>query len=284
MLGKLLLLLLLVFSITIAEEFQNLICDDEQRSFFYKRISLSDNSNDYWVFFCGFDGTGNGSTLIIVKDSVRQNVLLNVSDIRTYQILSIFKNGLKDIAVYIREESDEENVPYQTVVDTFSFENGRYKKRTNHSNDILTDSVHSELKENISKILTVERNKEILLGNTYNEALKLFKSENQVKAAETLYDFVVNNKVTLSSATVQILNDLAYFLEQTKNYNKAESILNEIIEMFPDRVVAYINLGDTYFGLKNTVKAKDAYLKYIDLMKKENKESKIPKRVFERVK
>ncbi len=103
------LLLLLVFSITIAEEFKNLICDDDQNTFFYKRISLSDNSNDYWVFYCGFDGTGNGSTLIIVKDCAGQNVLLNVSDIRTYRILSSFKNGLKDIAVSIREESDEEN-------------------------------------------------------------------------------------------------------------------------------------------------------------------------------
>lgn len=58
----------------------------------------------------------------------------------------------------------------------------------------------------------------------------------------------------------------------------------EVVDAVPDRTSAYINFGDAYFGLKQNEDAKDVYLKYIDLMKKEGKETKMPKRVFERVK
>jgi hypothetical protein len=91
--------------------------------------------------------------------------------------------------------------------------------------------------------------------------------------------------VPISNKNLNQMNDVAYFLSLTKNgLISAAYILEILIDKFPDRVVAYINLGDTYFGLQNTAKAKEAYLKYIDLMKKEGKESKIPNRVFERVK
>ena len=80
------------------------------------------------------------------------------------------------------------------------------------------------------------------------------------------------------------LNDIGYFLEQNGHFHEASVLLEAIIRNFPQHTVAYINLGDAYWGLKDTPKAKTAYQKYIDLMKKSGKEAKIPKRILERVK
>jgi len=83
---------------------------------------------------------------------------------------------------------------------------------------------------------------------------------------------------------VSFYNDIGFFLEQGEKYWDAVYVLEEVVKAVPDRTVAYINLGDAYFECKQNKITKDRYLKYIDLMKKEGKESKIPKRVFERVK
>lgn len=83
---------------------------------------------------------------------------------------------------------------------------------------------------------------------------------------------------------IRSFNDFAYYLEQSHSYYEAKTILNSLIKIAPSRTVAYINLGDAYWGLKESDKAKTAYQKYIELMKASGKESKIPQRVFDRVK
>ena len=79
-------------------------------------------------------------------------------------------------------------------------------------------------------------------------------------------------------------NDKAYYLEQSKLYNESIYILEKIIEKFPDRTVAYINLGDSYWNSDKKERAKSTYKIYIEQMKEKEKEQKIPKRIFERVK
>jgi len=91
-------------------------------------------------------------------------------------------------------------------------------------------------------------------------------------------------KIPILTETVNDYNNLGYFLEQAGDYKGAIFILLKVIESFPSRTVAYINLGDAYFGLKNSAKAKEAYNTYITLMKKSGKETKIPKRVYDRIK
>ncbi|MGG6229182.1 tetratricopeptide repeat protein [Tenacibaculum sp. SDUM215027] len=78
-------------------------------------------------------------------------------------------------------------------------------------------------------------------------------------------------------------NDKAYFLEQSGLYEEAVYILEVIIKEFPNRTVAYINLGDAYWGLGKKEEAKQAYKVYIEQMKAKNKESKIPSQVLERI-
>lgn len=82
---------------------------------------------------------------------------------------------------------------------------------------------------------------------------------------------------------VGVSNDIAFFLEQTGYYDEAIWLLNKIVSSYPERTVAYLNLGDAYWGKGNKNQAKHAYRKYVELMKTSGKEGRIPKRVTTRL-
>ncbi len=78
-------------------------------------------------------------------------------------------------------------------------------------------------------------------------------------------------------------NNIAYYLQKNGQNREAILLLEEITALFPKRVVAYLNLGDAYWGDTQNFEALKNYRKYIELMKKEHKEKKIPKYVLKRV-
>ena len=81
-----------------------------------------------------------------------------------------------------------------------------------------------------------------------------------------------------------MLNDFAYKLENI-NPSVGINILQKILQKFPNRVVAYLNLADSYWVIGNQDLAKENYKKYVELMKSQNKDlKKIPKEVLERIK
>jgi tetratricopeptide (TPR) repeat protein len=88
----------------------------------------------------------------------------------------------------------------------------------------------------------------------------------------------------LSDSTVGIFNDFGYFKEQAKQYDQAIAILELVIQKYPNRTVAYLNLGDAFFGIGDLPQAKNTYAHYVELMKKENKHGRIPPRALERSK
>jgi len=84
---------------------------------------------------------------------------------------------------------------------------------------------------------------------------------------------------------VAAMNDKAYYLEQFKCYKTSSFILEKVLAKEPERVVAWLNLGDSYWGQNKKEEAQKAYKKYVTLMKKQNKDlNKIPQRVNERTK
>lgn len=87
----------------------------------------------------------------------------------------------------------------------------------------------------------------------------------------------------LTKSNVLYYNNIAFFLEQRSLYAESIFILENVIENFPSRVVAYVNLGDAYWKYDHKDKAIEAYHRYIELMTKTEKTSLIPKRVFERI-
>ncbi len=88
----------------------------------------------------------------------------------------------------------------------------------------------------------------------------------------------------ISKNKLEKLNNLAFYFEKSGNYQEAVDLLESITQQFPNRVVAYLNLADAYWGLDNEEKAKENYRKYVSLMKSQKKDlSRIPKRVYDRV-
>ncbi len=80
-------------------------------------------------------------------------------------------------------------------------------------------------------------------------------------------------------------NNIAYTLSINGNQTGAIHLLHKILQKFPDRVVAYLNLADSYWTIGNEDLAKENYKKYVELMKSQNKDlKKIPKEVWERIK
>jgi len=77
------------------------------------------------------------------------------------------------------------------------------------------------------------------------------------------------------------LNDYAFFLSEMNQNQKAKPILQKVIEIDPNRVVVYINIGDVCWNLGEQEKARGYYQKYIELLVKDN--PRIPIRVKERI-
>jgi len=79
-------------------------------------------------------------------------------------------------------------------------------------------------------------------------------------------------------------NNVAYNLQKAGANKEAIFLLEKILETFPNRTVAYYNLGDAYWKLGKKEKAMNAYNTYIEQMKGKDKRKKIPRLVLDRVK
>lgn len=131
--------------------------------------------------------------------------------------------------------------------------------------------------KNFNRKLTVKEAHEIV--SVVNKFYYCISPLTQDEITMLLIDF------PLSSNNINDYNNIAYYLQENKSYNESLFLLKEILKNNPNRVVAWLNLGDAYWSLEDKIKAINAYQKYISLMKSQEKNlSKIPKRVFERSK
>lgn len=120
----------------------------------------------------------------------------------------------------------------------------------------------------------------------------LDKMEEELKkndfSAKQYYDIELLHNTLLSHPltpkTLTQYNNIAYYLQQAGANEEAIYLLEKIIKKFPNRTVAYINLGDAYWALGEKAKARKAYSTYIEQMCAKGLEKKIPRKVLERVK
>ncbi|WP_267406155.1 MULTISPECIES: hypothetical protein [unclassified Chryseobacterium] len=124
----------------------------------------------------------------------------------------------------------------------------------------------------------------------FNDEYEKLKSSKNLKKYNfnfSLEDLnLLLKNIPLTENNVNKYNDFAFYIAQNDKENfKAIYIYNEIIKKFPKRVVTYLNLADSYWLIDNKDLAEKNYKKYIELMKSQSKDqSKIPQRVFERIK
>lgn len=96
-------------------------------------------------------------------------------------------------------------------------------------------------------------------------------------------NFLINHTV-LDNTSVNNYNNLAYYLEQNKQYRESVYLLKKILEKYPVRIVAWLNYGDSLWEINEKSQAKSAYQKYMLLMQSQGKDvSKIPQRVNDRI-
>lgn len=108
-----------------------------------------------------------------------------------------------------------------------------------------------------------------LLANQFNETI--------------LQDF--KKKFPLSKGNLDDYNNIAFALSKNGNYKASIDLLKQIIDKFPDRAVAYLNLADSHWNIGEKDKAKDSYKESLSLMKTQKKDlKKIPEYVQTRIK
>ena len=101
-------------------------------------------------------------------------------------------------------------------------------------------------------------------------------------SAEDLAHFYLNPIESFSLEELAwYLNDYAFFLSEMNQNQKAKPILQKVIELNPNRVVVYINIGDVCWNLGEQEKAREYYQKYVELLGADD--PRIPARVKERI-
>ncbi|QKF73927.1 hypothetical protein AFAEC_1775 [Aliarcobacter faecis] len=148
----------------------------------------------------------------------------------------------------------------------------------------LVDIYDNNLKIKVPDLLSKEEKCKITysLNNiSLNEIKTRIQNNNRNNFSTVSRYEAILNEIPISIKTLTQYNDIAYYLQQANANEEAIFLLEKIIEKYPNRTVAYLNLADAYLGKNNKEKAKENYKKYIELMKQDNKEEKIPKRVLE---
>lgn len=207
----------------------------------------------------------------------------------------LLKNCFDGTTVRIRHISND-FIPLTFISGQHSMDVNFYKKNSEWFSKTVT-YYNSTSSEDIRSIQDIEVSLKKFEFNTVKEkfndktstnaksTLDIIKDKNALINLDiyAIADILKDNPVSIKN--IITYNDAAYYLIEGKNYNEARIILLEIISFKPDRIVAYLNLGDAEWGFDEKQDAKKSYLKYIELMNKESKDlKKIPQRVYDRSK
>jgi len=126
--------------------------------------------------------------------------------------------------------------------------------------------------------------------HTYKDIFKLYKTNKSLFKKEIgfLLDRECSKKYYLSEKylflnNIELSNNLAFFFDQAGYHKEAIYLLEKILKKYPNRTVAYYNLGDAYWALGDKKKARKAYTTYTEQMCDAGKQKRIPKVVIDRI-
>lgn len=104
----------------------------------------------------------------------------------------------------------------------------------------------------------------------YYKILPLF-NQNTIKSHFYSY--------SLSDINIAQYNDIAYFLQKANDHKNAIFILEKVIAYDSKRIVAYLNIADSYAAIGQHAQADSYYFDYLQKMQLTNKKNKIPQRL-----
>lgn len=117
------------------------------------------------------------------------------------------------------------------------------------------------------------------LMKAHDAALKEFKARKTVSTMDDFLSSASKSSALYGSFNIAANNDLGFFLEKANRAAEAIPVLEKVIGFDPTRTSAYLNLADAYFKTGDKTKAKANYQKYVELMDKAGKGTKVPARV-----
>lgn len=253
---------------------------------------LSDKTIDINMsktFYGDFDGDGiqdifsvNDKCMakISIKNEIKEFILAEKDDIECPRDISVSsKPAYAFFGFFGTDYGDMYVYSYDKLLNNWFIE-GMIHKSVFCKRKIYDEERYSNQWSIDRKILRI-RAKDTLLSLE----VEIKEKNNQKKYTEiqALLKSVLLENLTFNFQNISQYNNIAYYLQQAGANQESAYLLGKIIEKFPDRTVAYLNLGDAYYELGNKDRATKAYQIYIEQMKKKEWEKKIPKRVLERV-
>ncbi|MHC8398085.1 tetratricopeptide repeat protein [Pseudomonas sp. MDT1-17] len=135
----------------------------------------------------------------------------------------------------------------------------------------------------------------VTVASNFDQALAAYKKGDKVKFKEYMSYLVSDGGEDESCAPETYVvekyyypdmvgwsNDLGFLFSEAGYYGEAIELLKKVVAENSDRVVAYLNLADAYWGANNKDLSVENYKKYSALMQQLGRSAKIPKRVGER--
>lgn len=126
--------------------------------------------------------------------------------------------------------------------------------------------VAAEVKDELSKFVNASKNQ---------SDLKAYLASMPSYAVSELVLYV-------EASNVEPINNLAFYLIENGRSYEAIPILASIVNEFPNRTVARLNLADAYWNNEFKVQAAGQYKEYLEKMSRSGKSDLVPKRVAER--
>jgi formylglycine-generating enzyme required for sulfatase activity len=80
-----------------------------------------------------------------------------------------------------------------------------------------------------------------------------------------------------------VMNNYAYFLERTGDFDKSLVVLRKVLDLKPQRMVAHLNIADVLWELAEPAEAGEHYRIYVEMMTDRELTHQIPNYVLERL-
>lgn len=113
-------------------------------------------------------------------------------------------------------------------------------------------------------------------------ALKEASRGNNERAVRYMEPYM-NETLKRNIYSMAVYTDYGYFLQQAGRVKESLVFLNQVIAKNPTRIVAYLNVADSYWSAGDKRQAKINYARYKDLMLHKGQRARIPARVSQRL-
>ncbi len=195
---------------------------------------------------------------------------------------------------FLRYYSRDPSLEAMERVDSLLTE-GNIEEAINELNGMFYPGNYYSSDEMISRLLSsINRNAlEEQAGGNYQGAVDLFldladflhTQEEWYTAFDDSLDYVESNYANYMSLSeyVMIMNNYAFYLEQTDDLSKSLIVLRKVLDLYPSRMVAHLNVADVLWSLGETTDAQEHYNIYKAMMIDRELTDQIPLYVEERI-